>query len=114
MTLIVQKDGFMLYDFKKAMPKLTVEGIDISEYAINNCKKEIETYVHIGDAWKLSQYKDKEFDLVISITTLHNLKLYDCKKSIEEVQQKMLSYFKYKENTNQLIHNSSFNVLEEI
>ena len=79
--------GFMLYDFKKAMPELLVEGIDISEYAINNCKKEIESYVHMGDARKLSQYEDKEFDLVISITTLHNLKLNECKKAIQEIQR---------------------------
>lgn len=79
--------GFMLHDFKKAMPELLVEGIDISEYAINNCKKEIKSYVRIGDARKLSQFEDKEFDIVISITTLHNLKLNECKKAIQEIQR---------------------------
>ena len=28
--------GFMLHDFKQAIPDLTVRGIDISKYAINN------------------------------------------------------------------------------
>lgn len=79
--------GFMLYDFKKAIPELIVEGIDISEYAVLNCKSEMVPYIHIGDARELSQYKDNEFDLVISITTLHNLKIDECKKSIQEIQR---------------------------
>ena len=31
--------GFMLYDFKKHLPKAKVAGIDISRYAVNNSKK---------------------------------------------------------------------------
>ena len=31
--------GFMLYDFKKHLPKAKVAGLDISRYAVNNSKK---------------------------------------------------------------------------
>lgn len=79
--------GFMLYDFKQAMPGLIVKGIDISEYAIENAKEEVKEFVEVGNANNLSMYKDKEFDLVISITTVHNIPLDECKKCLKEIQR---------------------------
>jgi transketolase len=79
--------GFMLYDFIKALPGLSVQGIDISEYAISHCVGFIKDYLSVGDAHDLSKYKDKEFDLVISINTIHNLKLEECKQALREVQR---------------------------
>lgn len=78
--------GFMLYDFKKANPKLDVEGIDISKYAIENAKSEVKDFLKLGDAKQLN-YKDNYFDLVISITTVHNLDLKDCKKALKEIER---------------------------
>tara|TARA_B100000767_G_C19665735_1_gene493013 strand:+ start:441 stop:1112 length:672 start_codon:yes stop_codon:yes gene_type:complete len=78
--------GFMVYDFKKANPKLEVEGIDISKYAIENAKSEVKNCLKIGDAKKLD-YDDNSFDLVISITTIHNLDLLECKESLREIER---------------------------
>ena len=50
--------------------------IDISEYAINNSKPEIRDRLKIGNAINLP-WEANTFDLVISITTLHNLHAYD-------------------------------------
>lgn len=79
--------GFMLYDFKKALPELIVQGIDISTYAVENSLPEIKPFLSVGNAKDLSKFKDKEFDLVISINTLHNLPLEDCKKALKEIQR---------------------------
>lgn len=78
--------GFMLHDFKELMPNMTVAGIDISEYAIANAKEEVKPYVQVGDAKEIP-YPDNSFDLVISITTVHNLPLEDCKRSLAEIQR---------------------------
>ena len=78
--------GFMLHDFMKVIPGIMVAGVDISEYAINNAMEDIEPYVMIGDARKLP-FPDKSFDLVISITTVHNLHLEDCKQAVREIQR---------------------------
>ena len=78
--------GFMIYDFKKANPKLQVEGIDISEYAIENAKPEVKEFLKVGDAKKLN-YDDNSFDLVISITTVHNLDLKECKEALNEMER---------------------------
>ena len=78
--------GFMLYDFKKANSNFEIEGIDISEYAIQNAKPEVKKNLKIGNAKKLD-YADKTFDLVISITTIHNLDLNECKDSLREIER---------------------------
>ena len=78
--------GFMLYDFKKANPKFSIEGIDISKYAVENAKPEVKEFLKVGNAEKLN-YQDNTFDLVVSITTVHNLDLIECKKAIMEIER---------------------------
>jgi len=78
--------GFMLHDFKQALPKSTVRGIDISSYAIKNSLLSVKEYLKVGNAKKLV-FPDNYFDLSISITTLHNLNLNDFKKSINEIKR---------------------------
>jgi len=78
--------GFLLYDFTQVLPGLKISGIDISDYAIENAKEEVRPFLKQGLAQELP-YEDNSFDLVISITTLHNLYLYDLKKAIQEIER---------------------------
>ncbi len=78
--------GFLLYDFTQVLPGLKVSGIDISEYAIENAKEEVKPFLRQGLAQELP-YEDNSFDLVISITTLHNLYIYDLKKALQEIER---------------------------
>ena len=78
--------GFLLYDFTKVMPDLEIYGIDISNYAISNSKQEVRDRLQLGSATNLP-YPDNYFDLVISITTLHNLHNYDLDKSLREIER---------------------------
>jgi len=77
----------MLYDFKLALPGITVKGIDISEYAIETAKEEVKEFCSVGDAKDLSEFGDKEFDLVISVNTVHNLEKEECKQAVKEIQR---------------------------
>lgn len=79
--------GFMLYDFKKALPNIKVVGIDISQYAIANALKDIKPFVKVGDAKELGMFNDAEFDLIIAINTIHNLEKNDLKNSIKEIER---------------------------
>ena len=45
--------GFLLYDFLKVIPDAEIHGIDISEYAIANCKPEIRNNLQVGNAINL-------------------------------------------------------------
>jgi ubiquinone/menaquinone biosynthesis C-methylase UbiE len=78
--------GFMLYDLSQALPGIKVRGVDISSYAIENAVAEMKPYLQVGDARKLP-FPDKSFDVVISITTLHNLNQPDFVQALHEIQR---------------------------
>lgn len=79
--------GFLLYEFKKLLPQSEVAGFDVSSYAIEHAKEEIESKLFVHRAQDPYPYKDKTFDLVISITTLHNLYLHELKASLREIER---------------------------
>ena len=56
-------------------------GLDISSYAIDNAKEEVKPFLRVGNAVELP-YGDKSMDLVVSINTLHNLRIYDLVKAL--------------------------------
>lgn len=76
----------LLYELTQVVPGLLVYGIDISQYAIEHGKEEIRDRLQVGQAQCLP-FGDKEFDLVISLATLHNLKIFDLKKAIQEIER---------------------------
>ena len=78
--------GFMLYDLKQLVPGISVTGIDISEYAIQNSPDEMKSFLQIGNAKQLP-FADNSFDLVIAINTIHNLPLEDCFKALKEIER---------------------------
>ncbi|MBD5476934.1 MAG: class I SAM-dependent methyltransferase [Lachnospiraceae bacterium] len=76
----------LLYELTQIVPGINVVGLDISEYAITHTIKEIEPFLMKGEAQNLP-FEDNSFDLVISLNALHNLKIYDLKKAIQDVQR---------------------------
>lgn len=76
----------LLYELTQAVPDLEVVGLDISEYAIANAKEEVKPYLMQGMAQNLP-FEDNSFDLVISLNTLHNLRVYDLKKAIQDIER---------------------------
>ena len=78
--------GYLLYDFLKVIPHAEIFGIDISNYAIANGKPEIRDRLQVGNASTLP-WPDDTFDLVISITTLHNMHAYDLDLALREVER---------------------------
>jgi len=78
--------GFMLYDLSQEIPGITVAGIDISDYAIEHAKPEIRDSVIVADASELP-FDDDSFDVVISINTVHNLDLAECRQALQEIER---------------------------
>ncbi len=66
--------GFLLHELTRAVPGIEVAGIDVSSYAIEHAKEEVRPFLQVGGADKLP-YPDRHFDLVVSLTTFHNLKV---------------------------------------
>lgn len=78
--------GFMLHDMRELIPGITVAGLDISEYAIANAKEEIKPFLTVGNALELP-YEDNSFDVVFSITTVHNLERDGVAKALQEIER---------------------------
>ena len=78
--------GFLLYEFTQAVPGIHVAGLDISTYAIENGHEPVRPFLRQGTAAQLP-YGDREFDLVVSINTLHNLYCYDLYAALKEIQR---------------------------
>jgi len=78
--------GFLLYELMKAVPGLEIVGLDVSRYALINAKEEVVSSLCEGKA-EFLPFKDQSFDLIISITTLHNLYCYNLEKALEEIER---------------------------
>lgn len=74
----------LLYELIQVVPGLDVHGIDISQYALEHAKEEVRDRLRHGQAQDIP-FDDHEFDMVVSLTTLHNLKVYDLKHEQCEV-----------------------------
>ena len=75
--------GFLLFEIKKILKNITIEGVDISKHAIKNSKEEVKKYLKRID---INNYKFKgKYDLIISINTLHNLEIDDLSKVVKKI-----------------------------
>lgn len=78
--------GFLLFELWKIRPDLQITGLDISEYALENSKPEVKDRLIQGTAASLP-FKDKEFDLVISLATVYDLHENDARKAVKEIER---------------------------
>lgn len=101
--------GFMLFDFNRKYPSFELAGIDVSEYAIENCLPEISDVVQVGCATELP-FPSDYFDLVISINTVHNLSGSQLSVALQEIQRvtKAHSFITVDAYTNDLERDAMF------
>jgi len=78
--------GFMMHDFSEMIPGIKVQGIDVSKYAIENCMPSVKDFVQVADARELP-FEDNSFDLVISVTTVHNFGREECIQALQEIER---------------------------
>ena len=76
----------LLYELTQVVPGVSVSGIDISQYALEHAKEEVRDVLQYGQAQAIP-FQDNEFDLVISLATLHNLKIYELQKAVREIER---------------------------
>lgn len=75
--------GYMVQAFREH--GVEAYGVDISEWAIDNCYPGIEDYLYVGDICDLSRWKNKEFDAVFALDILEHIAVPDVYKAIEEI-----------------------------
>jgi SAM-dependent methyltransferase len=78
--------GFMLHDLNELIPGMELQGVDVSEYAIENAIPDMRERVRVANAIELP-FPDKSFDVVISINTIHNLEPELCARALGEIER---------------------------
>ncbi len=79
--------AFLLYEIKLLLPGIKIAGFDISRHGLNDAKEEVRDSLFIHQAQNPFPFEDNEFDLVISLTCLHNLRIFDLEKALCEIER---------------------------
>ena len=79
--------GFLLHELLTLEPKLQVIGTDISEYGLSHATDLVKPFLQVHDARGDFKWGDKEFDLVISLTMIHNLRAFDLENCLRQIQR---------------------------
>jgi ubiquinone/menaquinone biosynthesis C-methylase UbiE len=79
--------AYLLYEMKLLLPGLKVVGFDISKHGIADSKEEIRDSLFIHRAESPYPFEDNEFDLVISLGCLHNLRIFELEIALNEIQR---------------------------
>jgi SAM-dependent methyltransferase len=79
--------AFLLYEMKKLLPGLKVTGFDISKHGLAESKPNIRPYLFLYRAQDAYPFGDKQFDLVISLGTLHNLRVFELETAVKEIER---------------------------
>ena len=80
----------LLHELKLLVPGLRVCGFDVSQYGLDDTPLTVRPYVFYGRAENQSTYelwKDKQFDLVLSINVLHNLKRHELPTALRQIER---------------------------
>jgi SAM-dependent methyltransferase len=79
--------GFLLYELQLIDPSIEITGIDLSEYGLKNRHPELKGDFRIAMAQEPLPFRDQEFDLVISLGTLHNLRIQELEIAVSEIER---------------------------
>ena len=79
--------AFLLYEIACLLPGIRICGIDTSEYALGDAPDEVKDRIYSGHAQDPLSFEDNEFDLVISLGTLHNLRIFELEAALGEMER---------------------------
>ncbi len=79
--------GFLLHELQLLIPDLQLVGFDTSRHGLASVLPECKATFFRYRAQDAYPFGDKEFDLVISLGALHNLRLFELKTALGEIER---------------------------
>lgn len=79
--------AFLLYELKRLLPNALVTGFDISQHGLAGAPDEVRPRLFQYRAQDPYPFGDGYFDLVISLATLHNLRIFELQTSLREIER---------------------------
>ena len=77
----------LLTEFRKLLPRAEIKGFDISKHGISDAPADVRDSLLIHRAQAKYPFKDKYFDLVISLGCLHNLRIFELETAVKEIER---------------------------
>lgn len=79
--------GYLLHEMLLLEPQLQIVGFDVSAHGIAGATELVRPHLFLHQAQAPYPFADCEFDLVISLGVLHNLKLPDLALALTEIER---------------------------
>jgi SAM-dependent methyltransferase len=79
--------AFLLHELKQLLPRARVAGFDISVHGLIGATEEVRPELFRHRAQDLYPFGDQHFDLVISLGALHNLRIFDLRQALCEIER---------------------------
>ena len=79
--------AFLLHEMKLLLPEMKVRGFDVSNHGLKSVKQDIKNEVFLHRAQDAYPFADNEFDLVISLGCLHNLRVFELEIALKEIER---------------------------
>ena len=79
--------GYLLYEMQRILPGMRIVGFDVSQHGLDDRHPEFTGELFIHRAQDAYPFTDDEFDLVISLATLHNLRLFELDVALREIER---------------------------
>lgn len=79
--------SFLLYEMQLLEPGLELVGFDISQHGLASKHPDFKGSLFRHRAQDPYPFGDKHFDLVISLTTLHNLRIFELETALKEIER---------------------------
>jgi len=79
--------AFLLYEMQLLMPELQLTGFDISQHGLSQRHPEFQGTLFRYRAQDAYPFGDNDFDLVISLGCLHNLRIFELKTALAEIER---------------------------
>jgi SAM-dependent methyltransferase len=79
--------GYLLYEMQLVLPELRLVGFDVSEHGLAGAHPEFRGTLTRHRAQDPQPFRDGEFALVLSLGSLHNLRLFELETALAEIQR---------------------------
>ena len=79
--------AFLLYEFSRLLPQAEIVGFDVSRHGLAEAKPEIRDRLFRYRAQDRYPWGDGYFDLVLSVNSLHNLRVFELAAALPEIER---------------------------
>lgn len=79
--------AYLLHELRGLLPGIDIRGFDVSEYALEQALEGTREHLFPHRAEAPNPFPDGQFDLVLSLTALHNLALPELDRALREIER---------------------------